>query len=170
MNQAIYNSIIERFAARINHASSQGEKLKPTSAKFQQRQAEFFAGAMSALVAVFEQSPADIEKIFNDAVGPEVKTHAEYVTKLHGKAMPPSWVISIMRGDNIIDTLKKPRIFESAEIIYHKIHGRGKVLGYVGYGDDESKSVRVEFDDQVRDFYPPKLDENIYVPNVNTHV
>lgn len=92
MNKAIYAHIEQQFKSRIAAARQQGDKLKPGSVSYQKKQTEFFTGAMAAMVAVFNQSPADIAAIFAEA---------KDVKELHGKAMPPSWIFGIMRGDDL---------------------------------------------------------------------
>lgn len=96
MNQQIYTAIEQQFKKRIEAARQQGEKLKPGSAAYIKKQAEFFTGAMAALVAVVDMNPAQLNNELTKGEGPEAKQ------RLHGKAMPPSWVFSIMRGDDII--------------------------------------------------------------------
>lgn len=102
MNKAIYNRIKTQFAARVQSARTQGDTLKPQSAAYQKKQAEFFTGAMAAMVAIFEQSADTIEKIFNDAAGSKPEIDPNYLQTLHGKAMPPAWVFGIMRGDDLL--------------------------------------------------------------------
>lgn len=102
MNKAIYAHIEQQFKSRIAAARQQGDKLKPGSVSYNKKQAEFFTGAMAALVAVVNQSPADIEAVFNEAGGNKVELDPNYQQTLNGKAMPPSWVIGIMRGDDLL--------------------------------------------------------------------
>lgn len=76
--EAIYKRIEDQFKSRAE-ANKWGKK----SAKYKKEQAAFFIGAMAALVAITEQETFD--KPTN-----------------MGQAMPPKWVISIMRGDDIL--------------------------------------------------------------------
>jgi hypothetical protein len=102
MNKAIYARIEQQFKSRIEAARQQGDKLKPGSVSYHKKQAEFFTGAMAALVAVFEQSQADIEAIYTEAAGNAVEVHPDMVKRLHGKAMPPKWVFGILRGEDLL--------------------------------------------------------------------
>lgn len=102
MNKAIQKRVVEQFKSRL-HAQTMGKTFNPRSQKHQNRQADFFTGAMAALIAVFEQSPDDIAAIFKEAgatpgyMGPTPNS----LKLLHGKAMPPSWVFGLMRGDDL---------------------------------------------------------------------
>lgn len=81
----IYNRIEEQFKQRVSSCPS--AYGKPGSKKYSDQQAEFFTGAMAALIAIVEsEQPLDLPADMKER---------------HGLAMPPKWVISIMRGDVI---------------------------------------------------------------------
>ncbi len=90
MNDTIYNRIEEQFKSRAS--SNPSEYGKPGSKKYLNRQAEFFTGAMAAMVAISELS----------IITPTGKKTEEDIKASHGKALPPKWVFSIMRGDDIV--------------------------------------------------------------------
>lgn len=102
MNKAIYTAIEQQFKSRVEAFRQQGDKLKPGSVTYQRKQAEFFSGAMAALVAVTGQPLADIEAVFNEAAGSNVEVNKDYQKIMHGKSMPPHWVIAIMSGRDIL--------------------------------------------------------------------
>jgi hypothetical protein len=82
MNDKHYEYIEKQFKARMSNAD-----VKPTSKKYKDAQADFFSGAMSAMCAAIDT---------NETLTSEQKK------ELYGKAMPPRWVFSIMRGDIIV--------------------------------------------------------------------
>lgn len=102
MNPAIIAHIEQQFKSRLEASRQQGKSLKPGSVAYRAMQTEFFTGAMAALVAVVNQPPDTIEQIFNAAAGSNPEIDSNYQQTLNGKAMPPKWVFSIMRGDDIL--------------------------------------------------------------------
>lgn len=83
--------VVQKFAER-----AQSFQLKKGSKKYQQAQEHFLAGAMSAWCSSFETDPNIVGDLQNE---------------LRGKAMPPSWVFGLMRGDDVVDeALRAERI------------------------------------------------------------
>lgn len=99
MNKAIKKRIVEQFKSRL-HAQTMGKTFNPRSQKHQNRQADFFAGAMAALIAVCEQSPDEIAAIFKETGATQGYT-PNSLKALYGKAMPSEWVFGLMRGDDL---------------------------------------------------------------------
>jgi hypothetical protein len=82
MTQKQYMYVEQQFVARMKNFG-----YKPGSKKYADAQAEFFSGAMSAWCSQIEATETLCR---ND----DTKAKQE----LHGQAMPPRWVIAIMRG------------------------------------------------------------------------
>lgn len=78
MNDAIYAAVERQFESRVA-----ANNIKKGSVKYLKMQAEFYTGAMAALVAIIEQ-PTFVKE-----------------TKDMARAMPPRWVCPIMSGDPI---------------------------------------------------------------------
>ena len=64
------------------------QQLKYGSLAYKKLEWEFFTGAMSALVAIAQNTPKDFETM-------PVKTKED-------SAMVPTWIIGVMRGEPII--------------------------------------------------------------------
>lgn len=82
MNTEIYSRIEEQFKNRAKENFP-----KPSSKKFKDAQAEFFCGAMAAMIAISENNNPGISE--------------QERKELNGKCMPPKWVIGLMRGDDL---------------------------------------------------------------------
>lgn len=84
MTQKIYDQIEAQWKSRVK-----ANYWTPKSKKYFNTQAEFFTGAMAALVAVNDN--ANLQ---------EVEKTEEEKKSGHGAAMPPRWVFGIMRDKN----------------------------------------------------------------------
>lgn len=87
MTEEIFASVEEQWKDR-----AKAMQLKFGTEEYRKAEGEFFIGAMAAFVAFSRHTVFDLEKMT--------------LKEKEGLSMNPKWIISIQRGDSIIDKLK----------------------------------------------------------------